>query len=126
MIDVSKISLYIEFAPNKKTDKLALKHSTSSESEIDRYSARSFGQKSNQSKQTDGVQSQRSDYFINGRDVKGVELVKAEREDLLTLKLIYLLDAKHNQHGFLILSEKSLSIGEIMDKQDEKIEISME
>ena len=46
-------------------------------------------------------------------------------KDKVSLKMIYLLDAKFN-NGFLVLSEKNMEIGELLDSQDERLEIRMD
>ena len=46
-------------------------------------------------------------------------------KDKVSLKMIYLLDAKYN-NGFLVLSEYNLEIGEVIKLEQERIYITME
>ena len=76
-------------------------------------------------RQTGDNFSVRTDYNINNKDVKGLKLKKVSREDQLSLKLIYLLDAKRI-NGYLILSERKISLGQTLDKLNVKHDITME
>ena len=76
-------------------------------------------------RQTGDNFSMRTDYNINNKDVKGLKLKKVGREDQITLKLIYLLDEKR-VNGYLILSERKISLGQAFDKLNVKHDITME
>lgn len=62
--------------------------------------------------------------MINNRDIKGLHLRRVRADDKVSLKLIYLLDPKYNS-GFLILSEKNMSLSEILEGQNEMKDIKM-
>lgn len=62
------------------------------------------------SKDTYGHKSTHTQYTVRNKDIKGLTLKEASRKDKVSLKMIYLLDAKFN-NGFLVLSEKNMELG---------------